>query len=225
MSRLEEVCVVGATGLVGEELVDQLLARDDVQRVTTLVRRSTQKVHPKLTERVISFEDRSTWANWVRGRVLFSALGTTLKAAGSQAAQRRVDFDYQLWAAQAARSNGTETYVLVSSTGASSRSPLFYTRMKGELEDSVLALQFASTRILRPSFLDGLRKQVRPAERLALSIARALPQWPFLASVRAIASSDVARCAIDAATDPLDGPRIYEAKELFELIGRRGSRS
>jgi uncharacterized protein YbjT (DUF2867 family) len=208
--------VVGATGLVGAELVRRLLADGRFASVTVLGRRPGGVAHAKLDEHVVDFEAAASFRALVRGDVLFSALGTTLRAAGSEEAQRRVDHGIQLRVAEAARANGVGTYVLVSSAGASPRARIFYSRMKGELERDVEALRFPRTRILRPGLLDGERKERRAGERWALRILR--PLGPVLpASVRPIRIEAVARAAIAAALDRAPGTRRYEAGELFQL--------
>jgi uncharacterized protein YbjT (DUF2867 family) len=148
--------------------------------------------------------------------VLFSALGTTIRAAGGEEAQRRVDHGYQLADARAARRNGVAAYVLVSSAGASPRSRLFYSRMKGELERDVEALGFERTRLLRPGPLDGDRPERRTGERIALAVLR--PLSPVLpAPLRPIRASVVARAALAAALDPTPGVLRHEAADLFRL--------
>jgi uncharacterized protein YbjT (DUF2867 family) len=206
--------VIGATGLVGSELLRLLLADGRFASVVVLGRRSTGLAHPKLTEHVVDFEAPGAWRDLVRGDVLFSALGTTIRAAGSAAAQYRVDHGYQYLTAQAARRNGVPTYVLVSSSGASPRARIFYSRMKGELERDVETLRFPRTRILRPGLLDGERREHRAGERWALRVLR--PLAPVLpASARPIPVATVARAAIAAALDPAPGTFQYEARELF----------
>ncbi len=213
--------VVGATGLVGADLVRQLLADERFAAVATLVRRAgATPAHPKLVEHVVDFDAPDAWAPLVAGDVLFSALGTTIRAAGSQAAQYRVDHGYQLAAARAARANRVPTYVLVSSAGASPRSRLFYSRMKGELERDVEALALERTRILRPGMLDGDRREHRTGERLALRILR--PLSPVLpAPARPIHATIVARAAIAAALDPAPGIVRLEPADLFRLGAAR----
>lgn len=214
---MNSIVVVGATGLVGREIVQQSLEDPSVDKVTILVRRSSGNLHPKLQEHLVDFERPEEWAKLVFGSTVFSALGTTLKVAGSERAQYRVDHDYQAWVARAARNNGVEVYVLISAAASSARSPLFYSRMKGELEEEVLALGFPRSRILRPGFLDGDRTEVRLAERLALPLVRALPAWKSLAALRAIHVRDVARAARRVALDPTLGARLYGPAELFEI--------
>lgn len=214
MNTTRTAILVGATGLVGRELLRQLLADPRFSTVTVLTRRSTGVRHDRLAEHIVDFDHPDTWSAQATGDVLFSALGTTLKAAGSQDAQYRVDYTYQLRVAEAARRNGTETYVLVSSAGASPSSRIFYSRMKGELERDTAALGFPRARFLHPGPLDGDRQETRTGERWALRVLR--PLSPILpAMARPIHASVVARAGIAAALDPTPGVLRYAAAELF----------
>jgi len=218
--RTKEAVLIGATGLVGSEILRQLLGDERFTSVVVLGRRPTGVDHGKLREHVIDFGAPDSFGDLVTGDVLFSALGTTLRAAGSAAAQYEVDHGYQYRVAEAARRHGVATYVLVSSSGASLRSRIFYSRMKGELERDVEALRFAQTRILRPGLLDGERRERRTGEQWALRVLR--PLAPVLPSVlKPIPANVVARAAIQAAFDPAAGIVRYEARELFRL-GREG---
>ncbi len=211
--------VVGATGLVGSQLVRLLLADPRFAAVAILVRRASAAPRDaRLAEHVADFDAPDAWAPLVRGDVLFSALGTTLRAAGSQAAQYRVDHGYQYAAARAARANGVPAYVLVSSAGASPGSRIFYSRMKGELERDVEALGFERTRILRPGMLDDDRRERRTGEQLALALLRPLSAI-LPAPARPIHAAVVARAAIAAALDAAPGVVRYEPADLFRLGG------
>lgn len=213
---MNRAVIIGATGLVGSELLRQLLVDARFTTVVVLGRRSTGVTHGKLREHVIDFDAPASWSELVTGDVLFSALGTTLRAAGTPAAQFKVDHTYQYRVAEAARRHGVHTYVLVSSGGASPRSRIFYTRMKGELERDVEGLRFARTRILRPGLLDGERREVRAGEQWVLRVLRPLgPVLPY--SLKPIPAAIVARAAIAAAFDPAPGTVRYEARELFRL--------
>lgn len=110
--------VLGATGATGRDLVEQLLADARYEQVEVAVRRPLGVEHPKLRVHLVDFEQLAAWSAAVQGDVLFLCMGTTLKAAGSEAAQRRVDVDYQLTAARAAAENGVPTCVLVSAAMA-----------------------------------------------------------------------------------------------------------
>ena len=145
--------VIGATGAVGRDLVEQLLKDNAFGSVVAFVRRPLAIDNPKLTVHVIDFDRPEQWRQLLEGDVLFSCLGTTIRAAGSQANQWKVDYTYQYEAAKAARENGVETYALVSSIGADPKSKIFYTRMKGELEVAVKKLGFPACYILQPPSL------------------------------------------------------------------------
>ena len=210
--------LVGATGLVGSAILALLLGDDRFGAVVVLARRTTGATSPKLREHLVDFDAPSSFTGLLRGDVLFSALGTTLRAAGSREAQYRVDHDTQLRIATAARRNGVPTFVLVSSAGASPRSRVFYSRMKGELERDVEALGFERTRVLRPGLLDGERAEVRMGERVALGLLR--PLSPILpASARPVRADVVARAAIASAFGLASGVVRYEPEEIF----RRGA--
>lgn len=213
-SKLGEVQVLGATGLVGSALVRLLLDLELVQ-VTALGRRGTGEQHPRLRERLLDFENASSFGEQIHGQALVSALGTTLKTAGSQDAQWKVDYQYQLEVARAARQNGVSHYVLVSSTGANPQARVFYSRMKGQLEDAIQSLGFSSLTILRPGILDGERVERRPGERAALGVLRSLPQALLPASARPVPVRTVGAAAIAGLCEG-EGTRVWEAAQIFE---------
>ncbi|MEX2604924.1 MAG: NAD(P)H-binding protein, partial [Gracilimonas sp.] len=149
--------VIGATGLVGSQVLDQLLEDKSYQKVKVFHRRSTGVVHPKLEEHIVDFKELDSWKSLIAGDELYSALGTTIKKAGGQEAQYTIDFTYQYETAKAAAENGVKKFALVSSAGANPKSRAFYTKLKGELDEAVKELPFEVTVILRPSILAGNR--------------------------------------------------------------------
>lgn len=146
--------LIGATGATGKELVKQLVSDSDFSEVHTFTRKDLDFQHPKLTNHVVDFEKPEDWKDLIQGDVAFSCLGTTLKAAGSKEAQRKVDYEYQYHFAQAAKENQVDDYVLVSAYGASPQSKIFYSRIKGELEEAVKALHFNKLTIFNPGMLE-----------------------------------------------------------------------
>ncbi len=204
--------VVGATGLVGRSIITQLILKPEVTEVKVFARRSTGIQNPKLTENIVDFEKLNEWKSEVQGDVLFSALGTTLKAVGSKEAQFRIDHDYQLMVALAAISNGVSTFVLISSINASSDSSFFYLKMKGELEDKIRTLPFKSVSILRPGPLKGHREQARPMELLSTAI---LSRLPLGSGMRPVEGDQVAKVAINCGIHAKDGIEVLEAKAIL----------
>ena len=190
--------VVGATGAVGRDLTEQLLSDDHFDRVEILVRRQVNIQSAKLRVHVVDFDNPASWSDLLKGDVLFSCMGTTIKAAGSQDAQWKVDYTYQLNAAKAARANGVPTYVLVSSIGANSNSKLFYPRMKGALEDAILKLGFEGCFILRPPSL--IRKDSdRFGEKASVSILKVLNRIGIMRNLAPVPTENVAAAMISLA--------------------------
>ena len=190
------VALAGATGLVGRAILEGLLADDSVAAVHALGRREPGIIHPKLTPHLVDFTALPTLPPLDE---VYLALGTTIKAAGSQAAFRAVDFDANLAAARAALAAGARRAGLVSAMGADAKSRIFYNRVKGEMEEALAQLQFDGLVIARPSLLVGdrgaLGQPKRTAEGLAAAASKLLgPLIP--ANYRPIAAADVARALI-----------------------------
>jgi uncharacterized protein YbjT (DUF2867 family) len=213
--------MIGATGLVGGHLLQRLLADARFKKVHSLGRRKTGAAHSKLEEHVIDFEAPASWGDLVRGDAAFSTLGTTIKQAGSQAAQRKVDFDYQLEFAKAAAKNGVKAYALCSSASANPRSAMFYSRIKGELDRDVQQLGFERVRIMRPSLLGGSRENARTGEKLGGVLLGAVNAIGIARKYREIPGDVVAQAMINAVFDPAPGTRIYTLDEVFDEAVRR----
>jgi len=146
--------IIGATGATGSALVKQLLNNDSFGAVHVFARRSGDLEHDKLQWHVVDFEQLDSWKEKLKGDVLFSAMGTTLKTAGSKDAQYQIDYNYQHDVAQSASENGVTSLLLVSSVGSSSKSPFFYPKIKGQLEDAVSQMDFKQVHIFQAPMLD-----------------------------------------------------------------------
>ena len=157
------VAVAGATGLVGSELLRLLLEDPSAAEVHAIGRRLPDLSHPKLIGHVVDFSAMPALPSLDE---VYLALGTTIKVAGSRAAFRSVDFEASLAVAKAAAAAGAQRCGVVSAMGAQARSGIFYNRVKGELEDALAALGFATLVIVRPSLLTGNRTALgQPARR------------------------------------------------------------
>lgn len=173
--------------------------------------------HPKLTNLIVDYEHLEDYAAGMQADAVLSALGTTLKQAGSPSKFRRVDYDYQLRAAEIARKNGTKTFVLLSSGGADAKSLLLYTKVKGQIEDAIATLGFDRLAILRPSLLLGERQGHRPAEAMATWVSGKL-SFVFTGALKRfkpIEGDTVARAMINAVQKPYTGVRLVENLEIF----------
>lgn len=217
-------CVVlGATGLVGGHLLEVLQRDPGYATIKALVRRPLAREAGRVTSVRCDFERPETFREHVAVDDVFCCLGTTIKAAGSREAFRKVDHDYPLQVAKEAQAAGAGRFLIVTAVGADPRSGIFYNRVKGEIEQALSALPFPrGVRILRPSMLLGERGEARPLEHLAGSVmraARGLFSGP-LRRYRAIDAADVARALWRAAREEDEAPagtKIYEGEPLFSL--------
>ena len=207
--------VLGASGLVGYSLVNKLLFHSEYEKVRIFVRRKTGVIHENLEEKIIDFDKPESWKHLVQGDVLFSTLGTTIKTAKTKEKQFLVDFTYQYEFARAAAENGVPNYVLVSSMGANPKSSVFYSRMKGELEESVSKLNFSKLLIFRPSILDGDRREKRTSEKIGLVISRFLTRF-ILKKYRPTPIPILTSKMIRLSVDQIEGFRIIEGIEILE---------
>jgi uncharacterized protein YbjT (DUF2867 family) len=192
------VLVAGATGLVGREVLQGLLADDAVAAVHALARRPLGLQHPKLTTHTVDF---AALPALPPVDVADQALGATIKVAGCQSAVPAVDFDANLAVACAAQVAGARRLGVVSAMGADPRSRLFYSRVKGELEQALAGLGYEGLVIARPSMLVGDRTALGQPERRGEKIAMHVSRWlrPLVpANLRAIAARDVARALLRA---------------------------
>ncbi|HEX6923959.1 MAG TPA: oxidoreductase [Longimicrobiaceae bacterium] len=217
--------LLGATGLVGSHCLDLLLADDSYERVRVLARRPVPRRSPKLETHRVDFEDLGSHAAYFAVDDIFCCLGTTMARAGSEAAFRRVDYDYPLQAAELAVAEGAEQFLMVSAVGADPQSRIFYNRVKGEAEAAVKRLPFRAVWVLRPSLLLGEREEFRVGERLAAAVARPLAPLMIgrLRRYRPITARDVAVAMLRLAHQGGTGG-VVESEEIAELAaqGREG---
>ena len=208
--------VIGATGAVGKDLVQQLSEDSTFERVDIFVRREVKNPAAKVVAHVVDFDHPETWADQLRGDVLFSCLGTTIKAAGSQEAQWKVDYTYQYEAAKAAKADGVKNYVLVSSVGANAKSRVFYTKMKGALDDAVQQLGFEGCFILRPPSL--IRKgSDRFGEKVGIVALKAFNAIGLMRSFTPMPTEAVAAAMIRLAKSGRKGVEIIESQEILKV--------
>lgn len=142
--------IIGATGATGREITEQLLNISEIKSITALVRRELSSSHPKLKQVITDFEQLESYSSFITGDIAYSCLGTTLKIAGSKEAQWKVDYTYQMQFAEICAKNSIPAFALISAMGANPKSKIFYSRMKGELEEGVKKLNFEKLLIAQP---------------------------------------------------------------------------
>jgi uncharacterized protein YbjT (DUF2867 family) len=203
--------LAGATGLVGGECLRLLLAEDAYSRIIVLTRRDLGAIarHAKVTQLVTDLDGLGAARKSLQADHVFCALGTTIRKAGSQEKFRQVDYEYPLKLAQIARMNGASHYSIVSALGADARSRVFYSRVKGEVEQALRAMDWPSLAILRPSLIAGDRAESRPMERLAEHLLRFAPStW------RPVAAADIAAAMVRTALRSPPGVTTIESRDI-----------
>lgn len=210
--------IIGSTGLSGKALLNKLASDKRYSEVIAFTRRDFSTENDKIKPLKVNFENPEEWSDQINGNVLFSAMGTTMKTAGSKENQFKVDFTYQFECAKAAAENGVEIYCLVSSVGANSKSRIFYSRIKGELEDAISKLPFKKIRILQPGPITGNREVKRTIENMSVSLIRFFNKIGLFKKYTPATGEDIAKALINAANDN-NSSRIkkYVLDEVLEL--------
>lgn len=208
--------VIGATGATGKDLVNKLLEDGDFSEVHAFVRRPLDIENDKLKCHIVNFEHPEEWKDLVKGDVAFSCLGTTLKDAGSKDAQRKVDFDYQYNFAKAAKENHVEDYILVSSYGANPNSKIFYSRMKGELEQEVKNLHFNKMTIFQPGMLDR-KDSERKAEVLGGKIIKFANKFGVFGSQKPLPTDVLAQAMVNSSKIKSNGYSKIKLGNIFSF--------
>jgi uncharacterized protein YbjT (DUF2867 family) len=220
---LQTAVVIGATGLTGGHVVRALLEDSAFKEVVVLVRGRFALLHPKLTVRTVDFTDSADYRNKLgKGDVIFSCIGTTQKQVkGDSAAYRKIDYDIPVNAAVFGKQAGFNTFLLVSSIGASPKSANFYLKLKGEVDEAVSSAGLPSVNIFRPSLLLGKRNEKRFGEGIMQSLGKGLSflLGGKLRKYKPIEASAVATAMVASAKNAVPGNHVYEYDGMMELVG------
>jgi len=208
-----KVMLVGATGLVGGHVLRQLLDDARCDAVVAPTRRPLALADPALLNPVVDFEQLPLDADWWTVDAVICALGSTIRQAGSRERFARIDHDYPLQVARQARAQGAHAFVLNSAKGADARSRIFYSQVKGRLEQDLRALDYPSLTLVRPGLIGGERSERRTGEHLASVVLGALgPVLPR--GWRINPAEHIAAAMVEAAMNPKPGVQIVEADQL-----------
>ncbi|NBW59296.1 MAG: NAD-dependent epimerase/dehydratase family protein [Crocinitomicaceae bacterium] len=213
----KNVLIIGASGLIGSELVQLLLRDDKIKTVKVFVRKSLAITDQKIREILVDFEHLEDFKHEFQGDALFCCIGTTRKKTPDLAAYKAVDYGIVLTAANLARSNHVPQVHLVSAIGAAVSSKIFYNRLKGEIEKDVLKLDFPTTLIYQPAMLIGKRSESRPAEFIAQKLMPFFDVF-LLGKTRkyhSIEAKKVAESMLDNLHKPKEGATVLSYSEMI----------
>ncbi|AKL34249.1 TPA: NAD-dependent epimerase/dehydratase family protein [Klebsiella michiganensis] len=214
---MSQVLLTGATGLVGGHLLRMLLNAPDIKSIAAPTRRPLSDISgvfnphdPQLTDALAQVVDPVD--------IVFCCLGTTRREAGSKEAFVHADYTLVIDTALVGKKLGAQHMLVVSAMGANAHSPFFYNRVKGEMEEALIAQQWPRLTIARPSMLVGEREKKRAGETLLAPLFSLLP-----GNLKSIDARDVASALLAEALSPAqEGVRILSSSQLRERAARAG---
>ena len=216
---MKNAIIAGSTGLVGGELLKQLLDDPEYGEVHLLLRRPSHPDHPKIRAHVVEFGELDRFDPGARIDHVFCTLGTTIKKAGTRENFRRVDLDYVVDLGRLARSWKADKFLVVTALGANPRSSIFYNKVKGEAEEQLKSLGLPSLVIFRPSLLMGDREEHRAGEKTAIAVYKVINPLFIgkLKKYKGVQAGQVAKAMVQAAHHVNDKLKIYESDEIQDM--------
>ena len=205
--------IAGATGLIGGYLLELILKDDHYSKVIVITRNPAGNSHKKLSEIIVDFDQLDNYKDQMRADDIFCCLGTTTKKAGSDEIYRKVDHDYPLKLAQITFENRAQQYLLVSSIGSNPNSKVFYTKLKGEVEEALKKIGFDSLKIFRPSQLLGKRKDFRLKEEIS-RILMTIFSFVIPLKYKAVHAEKVAKSMLIEAKKNEPGIKIITSEDI-----------
>jgi len=214
--------LIGATGLVGGELLSLLLDDNYFRKIRILVRRPFTMNHPKLERKIVDFSDAdSLLVDLDESDVVFCTIGTTMKKVkGNKEIYRKIDYDIPVNVARYCKIMNCKNYIVVSAVGADSGSRNFYLKLKGEVEDILRKVGIESTYIMRPSMLLGKRNEFRFGERIVIPLIKKIA-FLLPSRYKPIEARDVARAMLAAAKRHEKGFLYKKMKQLGREVKKK----
>ncbi len=219
MKAKMKAIIAGSTGLVGDLILKEILNDNDFSEVRIFVRKSTGIVNPKLIEIVSPMTDIDALSSEIKGDVLFNALGTTIKQAGSQREQQRIDRDLPIAFARNASKNGVKMMLNISSVGSSSTGN-FYLKTKAEMEKGTEDFFPGNTFHFRPGFLIGKRKDFRLAEKIAFVFVKVIDPMltGYYKKFRSMPADKLAKAMVSLSKNSQGKPSVLYYREIMQCI-------
>ena len=215
----KKAIIAGASGLIGSNLLQILLAESGYDLVLIIVRKEVPIKHPKLKQLVVDFDKLNDYAAEITGDVIFSCLGTTQALTPDKTLYRKIDHDYPVALAQIGLKNGVQQLHLVSAIGANTASSAFYLKLKGETEQDVAGVGLPSVYIYQPSMLKGRKDKQRFGESFFNALMTVVDPLLFgsLKKFHSIAASDVARAMYNQSIDNEAGTFKYQYNDIIKI--------
>lgn len=214
--------VIGASGLTGSFVVEELLKDNDFDIVRVLARRPVKIIHNKLQQKIVNFDDIADYTQkFGDGDIIFCCIGTTQKnVKGDNALYEKIDFDIPVNAARIGIAKNYKKFLIISSVGANENSSNFYLKLKGKTENALKQFSFESISFFRPSMLLGKREELRSGEKILQTSMKIVSSLLFgsLKKYHAINAKDVARAMVKESKQNDTGVHYFEYAEIMNLI-------
>lgn len=210
----KKAIILGASGLVGGELLKKLIDCNEFSSILVLSRQSLGKQHEKIIEIICDFNELGAIAKEVTGDVLFCCIGTTRKKTPNLNDYRKIDVDIIKNVGEIAKKNGVQQAHLVSSVGANENSSNFYLKIKGEAEKQLKELAFQYVGLYRPAMLIGKRKERRPGEKFGQFVSPFFDLFMGKGKYHSIKAEMVANSMYWNAKNPMKGIRVLYYKDM-----------
>lgn len=210
-----KACILGATGLVGSQLLNYLLEDDKYDEVLVYARRSTGVEHPKLHEVVGDLLDEGFFNDPIFAEDIFCCIGTTQSKTPDVSVYKQIDFGIPVHSAQAGIRGGMRKFLVVSSIGANANSRMFYPKVKGQMEDALKKMAIPRLHIFRPSMLLGDRNEFRFGESVGKALVKVFGVF-IPSKYKGISASEVAQAMHRVAVSDV-GKLVYESDEIKKM--------
>lgn len=213
----KSVVIIGATGLTGNALLQELLCSAEVSQIRIFVRKTIAGLPEKVRQIITDFSDFSLLKDQVIGDVIYCCVGTTRKKTPDLTDYRNIDFGINIGMAKLAKENGIPTVHLISAIGASAKSRIFYNKLKGEIEEEMKALSFSQCYIYQPSILIGQRSESRPLEFLAQKLMLLFEALRLLSKneFHSIRVETIAKSMLNTLGKEVEGVHIQRYQEII----------
>ncbi len=208
--------IAGASGLVGGHCLQLMLLEKEYSKVISIGRRKLDVKHDKLEQVIVDFDNIDKYAELFQADHVYCCLGTTIKKAKSKEAFKKVDLEYPLKMAALAEKNNAMVFSIITSLGASQGSSFFYSKVKGEVEDTLATMSIPSINILQPSILYGERNESRMGEKIGIVGMKALGPLMIggLKKYKGISGEQVALAMVSLTIEERKGLRKIPSDEL-----------
>ncbi len=219
MESARKAVIAGASGLIGSQLLSIILQRTDYHEVLALVRKELPLSNKKLVQLIVDFDNLKNHANDINADVVFCCLGSTRKKTPDLGEYRKIDHDYPLALAEIANTNNIPQYHIISAIGADAASSNFYSKMKGETEADLLALNLQCLHIWQPSLLTGGRKEFRLGEVIATALMKIIDPLLIggLKKYKSIAANTVAMAMYNTSLIREEGVFVHPSNHIERL--------